>query len=259
MTVCRLVFVASLGASLWAGPDRINVKLTPGVREYCHVIEFPQGWSIQSKDQNGQILSFDYDAEYEFRIEGILGTQFLVGGFTKLGGDRYDTRNKYKLDLSNPAVPVSAADSKAWNGGAVVPFARKSIFNPGSKLTGIEVPEFNGFPLRKSGQLWAQPYENASRLSPDSSWLVLQSTASPPKGDPYGPWPVYFDVFNADTGQRVLTFEGVYSGWAYDPDGCMGQSGWLTERYFIVPLGDRKESCLVCEFGDKRPQRKVKP
>jgi hypothetical protein len=83
MTVCRMVFVASLGASLWAsGPDRIDVKLTPAMQEYCHIVQFPQGWSIQSKDLAGQVLFFNYKAEYEFRIEGLLGTEFLVGGFT---------------------------------------------------------------------------------------------------------------------------------------------------------------------------------
>jgi hypothetical protein len=83
--------------------------------------------------------------------------------------------------------------------------------------------------------------------------------ADPPKGDPYGPGLCILMSSTRRTGEKVLTFAGIYSGYSYDPDGCLARSAWLTERYFIVPLGDRKESCLVCEFGEKRPQRKGKP
>jgi hypothetical protein len=165
-SVC-FFFAISHGASLWAsGPDRIDVKLTPAMREYCHIVQFPQGWSIQSKDVAGQVLFFNYKAEYEFRIEGLLGTEFLVGGFTKVVGHRYDTKNRYRIDLSDPTAPLLAADSKAWEAGAVVPLVRKSILNSRRRPEGDDEPEINGFRFRKTGALWAQPDNAASRLSP---------------------------------------------------------------------------------------------
>ena len=51
---------------------------------------------------------------------------------------------------------------------------------------------------------------------------------------------------------------GTYKGFGNDPDGDFRTAAWLTERYFIVPLGGRHERCLVCEFG-ARNQQGAKP
>ncbi len=122
--------------------------------------------------------------------------------------------------------------------------------------------EFNGFQFIKSGEVWVQPSGDATRLSPDQAWLVLQSRAR--KGE-RGPTRMFLDVFNADTGGKVLKFEGTYSNtigssvYSIDPDDYLAQTAWLTERYFIVPLGEHKERCLVCEFGRGGQQPGAKP
>ena len=147
---------------------RLEIKLTPVASEYCHVIRFPKGWSVPRQDKNGQPLLFDYASEYEFRVEGVLSTRFLVGGYTRLG-QRYYTFERYKVDLSDRSAPIVAASPAAWNAAAVIPLIEKSIFPPVGTATG-EAIDFHGFRFAKSGEFWVQPASDASRLSPHQTW-----------------------------------------------------------------------------------------
>jgi hypothetical protein len=142
----------------------------------------------------------------------------------------------------------------------VVPLTRKSTFPSGSSLTGEQQAEFHGHQFIKTGNTWVLSNE-AARLSPDQAWLGLQSTSG---GDRQrGPTKVFLDVFSTDTGKNILTLEGVYSNgigtsvYSIDPDGYLTKTAWLGERYFIVPLGSHKESCLVCEFAARSKQEKT--
>jgi hypothetical protein len=252
-------------ANAWAqlGVGRLELKLTPAMQKYCHIVRFPQGWQIQRFSDIGQPVFFDEGSDLEFRTEGLLGTQFLVGGFKKMVGHRYDTTNRYKVDLSDPGAPLLPATRAAWDAAAVVPLSRKSTFPRGPSPTPEKRAEFHGFQFAKSGDIWLQSFDGATRLSPDQVWLVLQSTTG--GANQRGPTRVFLDVFNADTGGKVLTFEGTYSNtigssiYSIDPDGYVAQTAWLTERYFIVPLGEHKERCLVCEFGRGVQQPGAKP
>jgi hypothetical protein len=58
---------------------------------------------------------------------------------------------------------------------------------------------------------------------------------------------LFWDVFNADTGIRLLTIVGTYLD--TDPGDALYMTAWVTERYFIVALGRHRERCLVCVFG----------
>ncbi len=61
---------------------------------------------------------------------------------------------------------------------------------------------------------------------------------------------LYFDVFNANTGRKVVTIVATYLDVL--PDTAVERTMWVTERYFIVPLGKHRERCLVCDFGRAR-------
>jgi hypothetical protein len=79
---------------------------------------------------------------------------------------------------------------------------------------------------------------------------VLQSTSP---GTKNGTAKVFFDLFNADTGQKLFTIEGKLSsvnGGQPDSD-VLPKTAWVTERYFIVPLGKTIDRCLVCDFGGR--------
>jgi hypothetical protein len=78
------------------------------------------------------------------------------------------------------------------------------------------------------------------------------SPGSRSKSD-HGQTRIFFDAFNVETGSKVLTIEGEFSSDTGDTsEGVLSETGWLTERYFIVPLGKQLERCLVCEFGARR-------
>ncbi len=244
--------MAQINAWSQRNAGQLDVTLSAEVRQYCHIIRFPQGWNIQPVDRSGEPLFFNEQGDYEFRQEVPSAGTFLVGGFTTMVEHRYDTNNRYRVDLSSPKVPLYPANLKEWEAGKVVPLTRSSVFPRGARPTEHEEAEFNGFHFAKTGVLWIQ-YGFDTRLAPNHAWLVLQSRARNP--DKHGPTKVFLDVFNTATGKKVLTIQGVYSNHvgsavlSIDPDGYLNGTAWLTERYFIVPLGAHKEQCLVCEFS----------
>src|SRR5580698_4961716 len=221
-----IVIVLFGGAKASAQLDNLDISLSPKAKEYCHVIRFPQAWAIpRVDDKTGQRIYFGSDfGEYEFRTEAPQGTQFFVGAFTEFFGPRYDTTNHFRVDLSDPKFPIQAASREAWDTATVVAVTRKS-----RQLAPSPPPENKplglfGFQFAKSGQLWDLEF---GRLSPDQSWLVLQSEAL--KSGPGGTR-VFFDVFKAKTGEKVLTIEGTFSSSAADgPGSLLAKTGWVTD------------------------------
>jgi hypothetical protein len=243
------------GTNAWAQFDDLEVTLTPAARAFCHVIRFPQGWSFPRFDKEvGQRLFFGSpNSDYEFRVEGVLSTKFLIRGFTEFVGRNYYTNNQYEVDLSDKTAPVLAVGRKAWESAAVVPPTRKSAFPPIGTVPNEKRLEFHGFQFNRTGTIWAQPSDYATRLSPDQAWLILQSSTPGTKNSSDE---VFLDFFNADTGQKLFMIEGTFSSLhnGVYPDEVLAQTGWLTERYFIVPLGKTIERCLVCDFGGHNRQ-----
>jgi hypothetical protein len=246
------------GMNAWAQFDDLEVTLTQVARGYCHVIRFPQTWTIQHfEDRTGQRLFFGSPgSDYEFRVEGILATQFLVAGFTEFVGRNYYTNNRYIIDLSDPAAQIRLASREVWEASAIVPFTRKNRFLPRGTPAEDKPFEFHALKFARSGDIWDQSVDGPARLSPDQAWLVLQSQA---RRDQEGYTKVFFDFFNADTGRNVFLIEGSHSSInGGDADGALAKTGWLTERYFIVPLGRNMERCLVCDFGGHQSERGTK-
>ncbi len=245
-----LALLAPAIASAEFRNERIDVTLTAASKQYCHIVQFPQGWKPRKFTEDGEILFFDPGSDYEFRTAGDLSTQVLVAGFTEFVGTNYYTNNRYKVDLSDPNVRVVAVGPQTWKSAAVLPFGRKNIFRTGRPPGSSEDAEFHGFQFRKTGEFWAL---DGSRLSPDGAWLVLQSSGRASETAPCG-WTaqVFFDFFNADTGAKIFSLEGTFtSNVDNDPETVLATTGWVTERYFIIPLGRHKERCVVCEFSAK--------
>jgi hypothetical protein len=68
---------------------------------------------------------------------------------------------------------------------------------------------------------------------------------------------IFFDVYGVDAGKKVITIAGSYS--SGNPSHELGGTGWLTERYFIVPFGDPNDRFMICEFSGRRGLEGVKP
>ncbi len=56
----RAIFLLSMfpavAASCWAA-EGVDVKITPAIQEYCHIVRFPQGWSITPYVRNHDVLN----------------------------------------------------------------------------------------------------------------------------------------------------------------------------------------------------------
>ena len=257
MTLVALMFL--VGPNVWAQFDDLEVTLTPAAREYCHAVRFPQGWAIRRhEERTSQRLFFGLEySDYEFRAEGALSTEFLVAGFTDFVGYKNYTTNHYRVNLANPSAPIVPASQKSWDDATVILFARKSPLLP-KRIPDEDKPfQFHGLEFTKSGDIWAQAYFAAALLSPDQAWLVLQS------GDRQGDQKrarVFFDFFNADTGQKLFTLEGIFTSLHLGEyaEEALAKTGWVTERFFIVPLGRFRERCLVCDFGKRTTKKGAK-
>jgi hypothetical protein len=270
MNAARIIFCAlPLAAAPYlygAKPlvtDYLEVSLTPESREYCHVLHFPGQWKLTAGGKDGPKAGGDstgasidyYYSDYQFRVRGLLGTWFLVGAIRPKLKGILESSNHYRVNLADSNTSVFRASDDDWNASAVVPLTRKSIFNSSTTLTRESLVEFKTLRLSRSGDMWATPADLATRLSPDSAWVVLQSETD--SGMSHSGMfylaKIFLDVFSLESGKKLLTITGTYQGIGDDPQGCLAKTGWLTERYFIVPMGPYRERCLVCEFGARKP------
>jgi hypothetical protein len=246
-----------------AAGDVIEVDLNESAREFCHVLRFPLGWQMPRsvRERNGSEFvppNFALDDEYEFRISGLQGTKFLIRGSERIIDTHYTT-NIYEADFSDPSAVAQPATEEEWKIGTVVSMPRDTSTS-GARVTDRRnnYAELDGRRFTRTGDGWG-----TARLSPDRTVLVVESWSgtlgrcggSNVPGDlslgcidirgSHGK--LFFDVYNTGTGKKVVTLTGKFS--VILPGEVLDKTGWVTERYFIVPLDQKRERCLVCEFG----------
>jgi hypothetical protein len=263
--VCAALLAPTIG---WAR-DPVDVNLNKAAREYCHVLRFPLGWKmpqwVVDKDGKGHsVPNFGLAYDYEFRVPGLLGTRFLVRGFEK--GWKDYTSNLYEADLSDQKGVAQAAGEQAWDAGAVIRLAGdefSSAHDSGVRTPESKYVEYKGLQFLKSGSGWDG---HEARLSPDLSLMIVQSWSGRLAADggsdvPGGFIPsfkfpltshgkLFFDVYDADSAKKMITMIANFHGIL--PQEVLGKTGWVTERYFIVPLDQQRNRCLVCEFRQGR-------
>src|SRR5579871_832068 len=208
------ILVTAMSASALAQGLQLG-QLSPQVREYCHVVSFDKGWGgIPSV---GPIsFRYDYRDKYEFRVLGLLSTTFLVRGRSEAVSDRGNailkpsdgyTRRIYEIDLASPKAEARAIPEATWQSAARIPLGQHNIVS--EQMYASREAAFNGIKLLKTGDLLMIP-PNASRLSPDGTWLVLQSWRGKVNSEDsirgilaagVGKGSIFFDVFHADTGK----------------------------------------------------------
>jgi hypothetical protein len=238
LVVLSLGLLSSCGQH---GNGSIGVDLSVAGKEYCREISFPDGWRYPLKDNN----ELDYPhpfTEYEFREGPVSGELLVAGAFEPMFSPRYTT-SKYRLNLSSTQPTVAPIDIVTWEKAApnITPLYRKSVFPAAATIPEEDRAEFQGKTFSKTGPFWPCCGQIASRLSPDRSWLVLQSTTKPGRGN------VFFDVYNLRTGAKLVTLEGPLQ--AVWPDELIDRTGWLAGRYFVIPTGDNFEGSVICDFG----------
>jgi hypothetical protein len=244
LLLAAAVLVAS---GLGTAADVVEVDLNAAAREYCHLLAFPLGWQTEKSVVPPK---FGLADDYEFRVPGLQGSKFLVRGVQDLVG-KYYTANIYGADFSDPKAVARPATEEDWKTAIVVPWQHWATSDVGRFIKSL------GFRFEKSGK-----NEDGWLLSPGRSVLVVESwsgtlTRCGGSDVPGGITPcidllgsrgmLFFDVYNAGTGRKVMTLTAKFRHIL--PDDDFLKAGWVTERYFIIPLDEKRERCLVCEFG----------
>ena len=238
-------------------PDVVDVDLNAAAREYCHVLRFPSGWQTEKSVVPPK---FGLADDYEFRVPGLQGTKFLVRGVQDLVG-KYYTANIYGADFSDPKAIAQPATEEEWKTATVVSIPRDtSTSGARVKDRRSKYAELEGRQFMRSGDAWG-----SARLSPGRAVLVVESwsgtlTRCGGSDVPGGLTPcvdfggsrgkLFFDVYNADTGKKAITLTAKFTHIL--PEEAFGKTAWVTERYFIIPLDEKRERCLVCGFGRTR-------
>lgn len=245
-TIASLLFASATELSSGSG-ERLSVEMTSLVRTYCHIVQLP--WKRPYFRRPEQVLMFN-DGDYEIRVLGVLGTRFLVAKFLpRYNETRTYSLNKLEVDFSDPSAKITEVSNGTWEEAAVVPLYRKSVLiTAGPPPKDLRL-DYGGFPFEKTGFFWTATYSEATRISPDRSWLVLQSSTGKYTDRRHK---VFWDVFDTASGKKLITIEGSYWGLGYNPAERLARTAWVTERYFVVQLGEYMQKCLVCEFSKKQ-------
>lgn len=233
------------GGSPWGYHDYLTMKRLQGTAtEYCHLVRFPQGWTMPRLGPPFDKEPLVYlEADYDIRQVSPGSDKFLIRAIQKHRGIPTPTLNVYLVDLANPSVVPRPASPVEWAAAEPIALNRTPI---GIELNRESAAKFKGFTFPKTADRWAT--YAPSRLSPASSWLVLQS-ADGKQMSAFGiKYRVVFDMYSTETGRKLATIETTYSGIGNNPDECAGRAAWLTDRFFLIPLGKQAENCLVCEF-----------
>jgi len=251
-----LIIFGCLVAGTSLGGDIVRLNWTASMREYCHVLTFPSGWKMPMSKlrRDGSveaIAKFGLEHDYEVRVPGLLSTRFLVRGVESYSYKEY-TGNIYEVDLSDPKAIASLATEEAWKDATPIPLR---YVGPGTELA-KRIQSF-GHEFAPTGS-----HGETDRLSPDGSLLVLQNwTGKLGAGGSDVPLDfsigfsrdhgkLFFDAYSTDTGKKLVTITANFS--PRFPEEIFGRTGWITERYFFIPLDQRRERCLICDFGRKR-------
>ena len=261
-SLCACVSLSFPGASL-AG-DPVKVKLNAQTARYCHVVRFPLGWreldpsSYPRNGYKGHLQDpprYNFGTgQYEFRVPiepGLPSTRFLVRGFSPSLDSGYYTKNLYVVDLADPAGIAQPATEEEWKSARVVPRRHE-----GEETTAYV--RSLGFHFVATGD-----HGERDRLSPDRAVLILQSWkgtlpsngGSDLPGDFSIGWPfgstshgkLFFDAYSTGTGQNLTTVTARFS--VILPEEAFSKTTWVTHRFFLIPLDDRKLRFLICDFG----------
>jgi hypothetical protein len=252
--VLPLAACVMLSALRGLARDWVKVKLDAPTRQYCHEVRFPLGWQIPDQVGMRPVPRYDFQrGSYEFRVLDLPGSKFLVRGFIPFLNNRDYTTNLYSVDLSDRAGLAQPAAEEEWSSARPV--------QPESR-NGDEIRKYLkslGFPFTGSGD-----HEKGGSLSPDRAVFIRFSWkgtlgccgGSDVPGDltphlaigrnPHGK--LFFDAYSTGTGKKLVTVAASFS--IILPEDV--NAGWVTGRYFFIPLDDRRARCLVCEFGNTR-------
>lgn len=215
--------------------------------EHCQTARFPGGWHLPPNDHR----QLD---QFEFRRQETNGDVYLVSGVVVLkSGIKAYSPSKYRVELGDIGR-VRPATQQEWD--TAVPVLLGDRFRPT-----LQQPRhgdnfvFRQRTFKKSGPKWPAIGVDA-RISPDERWIAVQSwqgsdyrdgDAFFTPGTLFGtPSRFFVDLYEVASGDKIVSFDGVDHDFSAG-DAPLLNSFWLESRYFVVPLGSRREKLLVCQ------------
>jgi hypothetical protein len=247
--------LALLAMEVLAARDFVTVDLNKTIKPHCYVLQFPTGWQ-HSRDFADWVYWFTH---YEFRSDPNNNAIFLVRVVSsflidtekgRLPPSDFYTRNLYKVVLGDRAVTPQPANEKEWELAIPIisrpqPTSAESVTF--SKGIGTKFP-IGGDPTKYPQGL----------LSPNRAIFALQSwrgklvtTYVPTERSQYllfgNRGTLFFDFFSTAASKKVLTVKARFR--TILPESVFRTTGWVTDRFFTVPLDDRRTRCLVCDFA----------
>ena len=230
--------------------------------EYCRTIRFRTGWHVPA--MTGQIDELEF-RRTEPDTERYAVAAVIPHGSSVRRSKKEYSANKFWVDLGDSAQvwPASLDD---WDRAMPAPVGDRFWLGLQHSRRG-DTFVFQQKPFKRSGPKWPVPGDDA-RISPDEKWIAVQSWQGNDyrdmdsltlMGSMFGaPSRFFVDVYEVGSGDKLASFDGVDHDFSAG-DAPLLHSFWLDSRFFIVPLGARRQKLLVCEVPGKRPDNRRQP
>jgi hypothetical protein len=226
----------------WSVASEVSVG-----QQSCRVLTVPSDW--KPPPQHGHLWPFSINLSYfgyELRqskdnLTLYLGMYFPGGGDLATGSsERFYSENKFALKPG--ASSMRAASGEEWQ--AAVPFQ----FTNGSLISDQKdeiVYRGRVFP-KKTPRAYAVP-------SKTYKWATVFSFAYPPVSNPaQKEYTLYFEIFDLAAGQLMISGEAKFAGVGMElnrrSDGLPARTGWYDDKYFVMPLENKKRKFLLCSM-----------
>ncbi len=215
----------------------------------------PSGWASLIRDAP---LTSDLD----FRVVdgGVLVGLIVLPNYPKRGPRLYSPA-KYRVDLSTGRVQ-SATDSE-WSSAQPYATLRDSIAE-GANMKPEDRLVYKGKEFVRRGAQWPLMSKDASRLSPDGSFLATNSWDGETRICPeltsklgcrdriQGSF--YVEVYDTGTANILLSLHGQFQG--LDPEDLFLRSGWASKGFFVLPLDPASLNRFVlCDIRQAAPKQ----
>lgn len=165
----------------------------------------------------------------------------------------YYSDTRYAVALGG-GVQVRPATVEEWDAAEKVLHSYRFIQTFQNPRVTEEGVRHDGHLFRKTGESWGN---EAALVSPRGTWIAVFSYASRERPKPAvipgfggtepGHGEVFLDLYDTTSGARVISARAPYGGrgGGFAPSMLFGDSLWVEDRYFIMPLDWVLDACLV--------------
>jgi hypothetical protein len=246
---CLLLFavvaLTAVESSCTVFQTSIDVRVTSG-SEFAHIVQLPGGSRPpDSFISRGNPSKFGWESRTEFRTVQGQESSLFIRVFQKDDGTYYYGDTAFELD-SGERVQVRRATDQEWRRAHVVKMPdRIEMFAPmrdGKAVDDGRVFTFEGKQFKHSG------VTGVFLLSPTGLRAVIFGLDRHLSNTTFGhePFTYFVEAYDVASAQLI----GSAQGYVNSNGLSIGQElGWVTDRYFYVPLDREHDKLLFFDFG----------